>query len=170
MINLLIEGIKSANTKATFEYLPKGIEPLKHAIQLAKPGTFIVALSDVLENPDELVKGNLGQGNGRDGLRAKVSRRFRVAADGEKDWDRGESASGRRCGRLNGERRFGRAAQICTRAACAPRWIRLRRIPASGLEIQRVVFDVRGGGKGGFVVVARPGRAAKVKYKHAPSM
>ena len=57
IVNLLIEGIKSANTKATFEYLPKGIEPLKHAIQLAKPGTFIVALSDVLENPDELVKG-----------------------------------------------------------------------------------------------------------------
>ena len=56
IVNLLIEGIKSANTKATFEYLPKGIEPLKHAIQLAKPGTFIVALSDVLENPDELVK------------------------------------------------------------------------------------------------------------------
>ena len=57
IVNLLIEGIKSANTKATYAYLPKGIEPLKHAIQLAKPGAFIVALSDVLENQDELVKG-----------------------------------------------------------------------------------------------------------------
>jgi UDP-N-acetylmuramyl tripeptide synthase len=56
IVNLLIEGIKSANTKATYTYLPKGIEPLKHAIQLAKPGAFIVALSDVLENSDELVK------------------------------------------------------------------------------------------------------------------
>lgn len=56
IVNLLIEGIISANTKATYEYLPKGIEPLKHAIQLAKQGSFIVALSDVLENPDELVK------------------------------------------------------------------------------------------------------------------
>jgi cyanophycin synthetase len=59
IVDLLIEGIKSANTNATYTYLPKGTEPLKHAIQLAKPGAFIVALSDVLENPDELVKGYL---------------------------------------------------------------------------------------------------------------
>lgn len=63
IVNLLIEGIKSANTKATYEYLPKGIEPLQHAIQLAKPEAFIVALSDVLENPDELVKGYMESEN-----------------------------------------------------------------------------------------------------------
>lgn len=57
IVTLLIEGIKSANTNASYTYLPKGIEPLQHAIQLAKPGAFIVALSDVLENSDELVKG-----------------------------------------------------------------------------------------------------------------
>jgi cyanophycin synthetase len=57
IVDLLIEGIKSANTNATYTFLPKGIEPLQHAIQLARQEAFIVALSDVLENPDELVKG-----------------------------------------------------------------------------------------------------------------
>ena len=61
IVNLLIEGIKSANTNASYEYLFKGIEPLKHALQLAKPGAFIVALSAVLENPDQLVKGYLAE-------------------------------------------------------------------------------------------------------------
>jgi cyanophycin synthetase len=57
IVDLLIEGIKSANTNATYTFLPKGIEPLQHAIQLARQEAFIVALSDVLENPDQLVKG-----------------------------------------------------------------------------------------------------------------
>lgn len=61
IVDLLIEGITSANTNASYTYLPQGIEPLKHAIKLAKPGAFIVALSDVLENSDELVKGYLAQ-------------------------------------------------------------------------------------------------------------
>jgi cyanophycin synthetase len=63
IVNLLIEGIKSAKTKTTYEYLPKGIEPLNHAIQLAKPGAFISALSDVLENPDNLVRGYINSYN-----------------------------------------------------------------------------------------------------------
>lgn len=59
IVSLLVEGIKMHNPEHSFEYLPKGIEPLKHAINMANNGAFITALSDVLNNPDELVKGYL---------------------------------------------------------------------------------------------------------------
>jgi cyanophycin synthetase len=59
IVDLLTEGIKSHNPEHSFEFLPTGIEPLKHAMKMAVPGAFIAALSDVLVNPGELIQGYL---------------------------------------------------------------------------------------------------------------
>jgi cyanophycin synthetase len=39
----------------SYEYVPKEIEALNHAFSIAKPGSFIVALSDVIDNAIEVV-------------------------------------------------------------------------------------------------------------------
>ena len=51
IVDFLVEGIKSNNTKASFEYLDNEIEPLTYAISMAKKNSFICALSDVLDEP-----------------------------------------------------------------------------------------------------------------------
>ncbi len=56
IVKLLVEGIKSENENQSYEYVPKEIEALKHALSLAKPGTFITALSDVIDNAIEVVE------------------------------------------------------------------------------------------------------------------
>jgi len=61
IVDLLIEGIKSHHPEHSFEYLPTGVEPLKHALNMAQSGSFIAALSDVLENPVELIQMYLDQ-------------------------------------------------------------------------------------------------------------
>ncbi|MGZ4115860.1 MAG: cyanophycin synthetase [Bacteroidia bacterium] len=55
IVRLLVEGIQQVDAKKSYEYVPKEIEALKHAFSIAKPGSFIVALSDVIDNAIEVV-------------------------------------------------------------------------------------------------------------------
>lgn len=59
IVNLLVEGIKEVNPNQSYEYIPKEIEALEHALSLAKSGTFITALSDVIDNAIEVVQSYL---------------------------------------------------------------------------------------------------------------
>lgn len=59
IVDLLVEGIKEVNPKMSYEYVPKEIEALKHAFSIAKPGSYIVALSDVIDNAIEVVNSYL---------------------------------------------------------------------------------------------------------------
>ena len=56
IINLILEGIKESNKEITYEIIPKEIEAIKHAINIAEEGTFITALSDVVDNAIEIVQ------------------------------------------------------------------------------------------------------------------
>jgi len=56
IVNLIVEGIVEINNSQSYEYIPKEVEALKHAFSLAKPGSFIVALSDVIDNAIEIVQ------------------------------------------------------------------------------------------------------------------
>ena len=51
IVDFLVEGVKSNNTKASFEYLDNEIEPLTYAISMAKKNSFICALSAGLDEP-----------------------------------------------------------------------------------------------------------------------
>lgn len=55
LINLLVQGIDLENSGATWERVADELEPLKYALTIAKEGSFICALSDVLNKPIELV-------------------------------------------------------------------------------------------------------------------
>ena len=55
IVKLLVEGIHQAAPNKSYEYVPKEIEALNHAFSIAKPGSFIVALSDVIDNAIEVV-------------------------------------------------------------------------------------------------------------------
>jgi len=55
IVSLLVEGIKECDPSKSYEYVPKEIEALKHAFTLAKPGAYIVALSDVIDNAIDMV-------------------------------------------------------------------------------------------------------------------
>ena len=59
IINLIFEGIKSENRNVTHEIIPKETDAIKHAINIAKEGTFITALSDVVTNAIEIVQQHL---------------------------------------------------------------------------------------------------------------
>ncbi len=59
IINLILEGIKSQNKDVTYEIIPKETDAIKHAISIAKDGTFITALSDVITNAIEIVQQHL---------------------------------------------------------------------------------------------------------------
>ncbi|WP_179412121.1 cyanophycin synthetase [Mucilaginibacter sp. E4BP6] len=56
ILDLLKEGILSVDANKQFEVVPKEIDAIKHAMSLAKPGTFITALSDVVDNAIETVQ------------------------------------------------------------------------------------------------------------------
>lgn len=56
ILRLLIEGINEVNPTQSYEYIPKEIEALKHAFSIAQPGTFITALSDVIDNAIDVVE------------------------------------------------------------------------------------------------------------------
>ncbi len=56
ILDLLIEGIHSVDPNKQFEVVPKEIEAIKYAMSMAKPGAFIVALSDVVDNAIETVQ------------------------------------------------------------------------------------------------------------------
>lgn len=64
IVNLLVEGIKSESPDKSYEYIPKEVEALEHALSLAKPGTFITALSDVIDNAIEVVQSYLDKERG----------------------------------------------------------------------------------------------------------
>jgi len=59
IVKLLVEGIQQEDPKQSYEYVPKEVEALKHALSLAKPGAFITALSDVIDNAIEVVQSYL---------------------------------------------------------------------------------------------------------------
>lgn len=59
IVKLLVEGIQDVNPNQSYEYIPKEIEALKHAFSIAKPGTFITALSDVIDNAIDVVNSYL---------------------------------------------------------------------------------------------------------------
>ena len=56
IVALLVEGIKEANPTQSYEYIPVEVEALNHAFSLAQKGTFITALSDVIDNAIEVVQ------------------------------------------------------------------------------------------------------------------
>lgn len=56
ILSLLKEGIMSVDVNKQFEVVPKEIDAIKHAMSMAKPGTFITALSDVIDNAIETVQ------------------------------------------------------------------------------------------------------------------
>jgi len=56
ILDLLKEGILSVDENKQFEVVPKEIDAIKHAMSMAKPGTFITALSDVIDNAIETVQ------------------------------------------------------------------------------------------------------------------
>ncbi|MHB8208710.1 cyanophycin synthetase [Mucilaginibacter sp.] len=56
ILDLLKEGILSVDANKQFEAVPKEIDAIKHAMSMAKPGTFITALSDVVDNAIETVQ------------------------------------------------------------------------------------------------------------------
>lgn len=64
IVRLLVEGIQGHDPKKSYEYVPKEVEALKHAFTLAKPGTYIVALSDVITNAIDLVQSYLDKERG----------------------------------------------------------------------------------------------------------
>ena len=59
IIDLLIAGIQEVDRKIKFEVVPKEVEALKHAMNMAQPGTFITALSDVIDNAIQVVQSYL---------------------------------------------------------------------------------------------------------------
>ena len=64
IVKLLVEGIKKSNPDKSFEYIPKEVDALNHAMSMAKPGTFITALSDVIDNAIDLVQSCLDKERG----------------------------------------------------------------------------------------------------------
>lgn len=64
IVSLLVEGIKQHSPGQSYEYIPKEVEALKHALSIAKPGTFITALSDVIDNAIEVVQSYLDKERG----------------------------------------------------------------------------------------------------------
>jgi len=53
---LIIDGISDSGRAVSYECIPKEIEALKHAMAMAEEGTYITALSDVVDNAIELVQ------------------------------------------------------------------------------------------------------------------
>ncbi len=59
IIDLLIAGIREVDKNLKYEVVPKEVEALKHAMNMAEPGTFITALSDVIDNAIQVVQSYL---------------------------------------------------------------------------------------------------------------
>jgi cyanophycin synthetase len=59
IIGLILEGIASADKETTYEVVTLETEAIRHAISLAQDGTFIVALSDVIDNAIDIVQSYL---------------------------------------------------------------------------------------------------------------
>ncbi len=63
IIDLILEGIAESGQQVTYEIINKEIEAIKHAINSAEEGTFIVALSDVVTNAIGIVQEYLDKEN-----------------------------------------------------------------------------------------------------------
>jgi cyanophycin synthetase len=59
IINLILDGLKEGDASVTHEVVSLEIEAIKHAISLAEEGTYIVALSDVIDNAIDIVQSYL---------------------------------------------------------------------------------------------------------------
>jgi cyanophycin synthetase len=59
IIGLIMEGIAASGKTVTHEIISKETEAIKHAIDNAEDGTFIIALSDVVTNAIEIVQAYL---------------------------------------------------------------------------------------------------------------
>lgn len=64
IVRLLEEGIREVKKDQSYEYIPKEVEALNHAFSIAKPGTFICALSDVIDNAIDVVHSYLDKERG----------------------------------------------------------------------------------------------------------
>lgn len=60
---LILDGIAAANKQVTYEIITKEVEAIRHAINSATDGTFIVALSDVVANAIDIVQEYLDKEN-----------------------------------------------------------------------------------------------------------
>ncbi len=56
LLQLLQEGIASAGTNVPVEVLPVEVDAIKYSIRMAKPGSFIVILSEAVDNAIEIVQ------------------------------------------------------------------------------------------------------------------
>jgi len=63
IIDLILTGIAESGRNVTHEIITKEVEAIKHAINSAEEGTFIVALSDVVTNAIEIVQEYLDKEN-----------------------------------------------------------------------------------------------------------
>jgi cyanophycin synthetase len=63
IIDLILEGIAESGRTVTHEIISKEVEAIKHAINSAEEGTFIIALSDVITNAIEIVQEYLDKEN-----------------------------------------------------------------------------------------------------------
>jgi cyanophycin synthetase len=63
LIGLILNGIAESGKNITHEIIPKEVEAIKHAINNAQEGTFIVALSDVVTNAIGIVQEYLDKEN-----------------------------------------------------------------------------------------------------------
>jgi cyanophycin synthetase len=57
--NLIIEGIRSVSETVTFELIPEETEAIRHALDIARAGDFIVALSDVHKEVVSIINSKL---------------------------------------------------------------------------------------------------------------
>jgi cyanophycin synthetase len=57
--DLILEGLQEGDASVTHEVISLEVEAIKHAISLAKEGTYIVALSDVIDNAIDIVQSYL---------------------------------------------------------------------------------------------------------------
>ena len=59
IINLILEGLQEGDASVTHEVVSLEVEAIKHAISIAEEGTYIVALSDVIDNAIDIVQSYL---------------------------------------------------------------------------------------------------------------
>lgn len=59
IISLIVDGLKESNTNVSYEVVTLEVEAIKHAISIAEEGTFIIALSDVIDNAIDIVQNYL---------------------------------------------------------------------------------------------------------------
>ncbi len=56
IIKLILDGIKETDASVTYEVVTLEVEAIHHAISIAEEGTFITALSDVIDNAIDIVQ------------------------------------------------------------------------------------------------------------------